>query len=499
MPRHRALSISEIRRAIFEHLDEHPLSVCARVCKAWTEDALDFAWYKLDNIHVLLMLLAPLVWDSDLERFHFCHPIEPSGWVRFQKYNARVHVLTLFREELHSSVYTLINLRRPPIVLLPNLRRLIGDADPHGVLYFSNASVHTLHLESANFEFEKSLELLLPCIPIQMPNIVDLDLDLEFSNGISRPDHRLVTDMFKHLPFLKRMRVLASFLLPEATRALSEHQFLESIITYHDAALDTTFSTDLTSESFPSLNDVFLSITLLRANSCFASRFAPKTLKAITIQSEKQGAEFDSSDAVDSLIKNIAHNWPAVESVEIGTDHRDNVYELTYMTIEPLFSCTRLTSITLEWPHPPCLIESELVAIFKALPSLHKLDIGHGDVDQNPTRMSMGLLNSIAPYCPHLTHLSVFMSFHAPQDIIHVPTCSTPFTALRILDVRSFPISEPLKVALFLSRVLTEYCEVRYGPGSNHDKWEQVVSTLPLLWTARADALQGVNHPLALE
>ncbi|KAJ8519573.1 hypothetical protein ONZ45_g3473 [Pleurotus djamor] len=437
MLRHRALSLSEILRSIFEHLDNNLLSVCARVCKAWTDEALDCLWYKLRSLHVLLRLLAPVVWDEESEQCFFCRRIEPADWAVFQKYNARVRVLSLFRDGLHASMYTLINLRRPPIVLLPNLHRFVGDADPHVVLTFCNESVYTLHLETADYEFETSIEILLQCIPIQMPNLVDLDLDLDFTTGISKPDLRVICDMFKNLPFLRILSVLASFLLPEATHILSKHQLLESLTAFPDTAVDATFATDLNPESFPLLKDLYLSITLPRANSCLSSQFAPKTLKTINIRSQPQGAEPVSGDEVDSLIKNIAHNWPAVESVNIDANHRTNVYELTYLSIKPLLSCTQLTSITLEWPHPPCLTDAEFVAIFKKLPFLKVLDIGHGDVNSHPPRMSMDSLISIAPYCPHLAHLSVFMSFHAPQDANQVPTCSTPLTALRTLDPRA--------------------------------------------------------------
>lgn len=62
----RTLMISELLRLIFGYLDGQMLSVSARVCKTWLEDALDALWEEFALIVPLLNLLSPTRLPGDV-------------------------------------------------------------------------------------------------------------------------------------------------------------------------------------------------------------------------------------------------------------------------------------------------------------------------------------------------------------------------------------------------------------------------------------------------
>ena len=57
---HRVLRIPELLQIIFSILDLPSNTVNARVCKQWSDIALDILWREIDDLYLLFRILAPL-------------------------------------------------------------------------------------------------------------------------------------------------------------------------------------------------------------------------------------------------------------------------------------------------------------------------------------------------------------------------------------------------------------------------------------------------------
>ena len=57
---HRVLRIPELLDMIFGYLDPNSNAVNARVCRRWSDIALDTLWKEVDDLYRLFGLLAPL-------------------------------------------------------------------------------------------------------------------------------------------------------------------------------------------------------------------------------------------------------------------------------------------------------------------------------------------------------------------------------------------------------------------------------------------------------
>ena len=57
---HRVLRIPELLQIVFGTLDLPSNTVNARVCKQWSDIALDKLWREVDDLYLLFRILAPL-------------------------------------------------------------------------------------------------------------------------------------------------------------------------------------------------------------------------------------------------------------------------------------------------------------------------------------------------------------------------------------------------------------------------------------------------------
>lgn len=59
-PTSSPIYVVELLAMVFSHLDKKSLARCARVCKLWSDTALDILWHDLTDFRPLLTLLAPM-------------------------------------------------------------------------------------------------------------------------------------------------------------------------------------------------------------------------------------------------------------------------------------------------------------------------------------------------------------------------------------------------------------------------------------------------------
>ncbi|KAJ8519571.1 hypothetical protein ONZ45_g3479 [Pleurotus djamor] len=445
MSSHRALDVSEILRTILFHIGDDLSFNLALVCQAWTESVLDFAWRDVKNIKLLLRLLAPMGYDEETRAYYFLRPIDSAGWARFQNYNRRVRSLYVHEENISPSVYNMIMLHRPSIdaQLLPNLREFYGYFDLEIFLLFSHESVQEYHLSGTpDCVSMREINLLFHYLPIRTPNLSVLDISTV--DDLADVDIPFVETMLEGLPLLQRVTLPAALVVPKTTNILASRPFVKFLSTTSRNANEeqVSFGAAFPEDAFPSLTTLKLNIAFSRAVECFSKPFAMKTLKEIRLSSVSH--DFDPTYAL--MLSTIAQNWPSIQSLFLQVLNGLGEFEENYYScIKPLLACTRLTSLTLQFPRPIILDEDEFVALFSALPSLRYLDIGKGTLTNVVPKASMLSLPIIAQHCPKLEYLSAYISFIGSTNSRSHPSNSimTPFKSLSCLYVRNFPIDDP--------------------------------------------------------
>jgi hypothetical protein len=107
---HRVLGILELLDMIFSFLTSPSNAVNARVCKRWSEIALDLLWRDVDDINRLFGTLVPLRktagneyvseyfylfidWSQISAIQEFDRLPEAGDWRRFEKYGSRIRRL----------------------------------------------------------------------------------------------------------------------------------------------------------------------------------------------------------------------------------------------------------------------------------------------------------------------------------------------------------------------------------------------------------------------
>ncbi|OJT05702.1 hypothetical protein TRAPUB_3470 [Trametes pubescens] len=141
------------------------LASCARVCRTFTDQALDVLWNTLDQLLPLLCLFPTF---RRVEAYSLFVGDLDEGWARFQQYARRVRKLKYRVNGLiHPSVWTLLARRNDGPCLLPNLQKLsamnisLTDVAPLTLLFSQNIrSVHLAFKDDARPTSSKALSFI---------------------------------------------------------------------------------------------------------------------------------------------------------------------------------------------------------------------------------------------------------------------------------------------------------------------------------------------------
>ncbi|TFY78812.1 hypothetical protein EWM64_g5200 [Hericium alpestre] len=129
----RVLAIPELLDLIFGYGNKSTNARCARVCKRWTELALDNMWRHLDELYHLFSHLVPYVKRHNVAAsptLVFARTPTQEDWARFAPYARRVRSLGYDHERedpahrLDAEVFRTIALSRTTMTIFPKLRRL---------------------------------------------------------------------------------------------------------------------------------------------------------------------------------------------------------------------------------------------------------------------------------------------------------------------------------------------------------------------------------------
>ncbi|RDB16527.1 hypothetical protein Hypma_002894 [Hypsizygus marmoreus] len=453
---HRVLDIPELLDMILRFLDDASNASNARVCKQWSEMALDILWHDVRDLHRLFGLLAPLQKTSD-DGYSFVRFPESNDWKRFDHYRRRVRSLSYHAAEsphpLHPSVFDDIARTRTTLDILPNMRSLTWDAPlPLSVMFMHGClKVFAVHLPGSLRD--TSPAPFFHDIAARMPGLTHLDLRLSFPmRHIEEDVATLVKSLLKLQKLTLPRHAFTTKLAEEAAQLAHlvcvEFQYLSEQGTC-DPDDTLSFSPALEDGAFPALADFSTTITFSATTRFLDSPYAPINLTALYIDSPLIEPPSDVQ-ALTALIATHCHLLKSLALVS-AVDARTRLTSpppkdacVNMDTLRPLFRCPNLTSLELVHHYPVDVSMHDMEELAKAWPALEVLLLGNEPAYIDHPSLTLGALVPFARWCPRLRHLGMFVRADG-EALAEVERSPPTFVSLRTLSlgVSPFPFPPP--------------------------------------------------------
>ncbi|GLB38865.1 hypothetical protein LshimejAT787_0600270 [Lyophyllum shimeji] len=502
---------------IFQFLDEASNASNARVCKQWSELALDTLWKEVSDLHRLFSLLSPLE-SMTGGQWAFARPLESSDWRRFERYRRRIRSLSYRTSDaarvLHQSVFDDIARSRTSLDILPSLHSLEWDAPLHLCVIFMHKTVKSFAFRLS--EDTPGVNAFFEDTVTRMPNLRDLDIRLNFSiRSIERPTIMLLSSLSR----LQKLTLPRFCLTTKIAESLSRLQNLECIEFQYferqgrgepDDIVD--FRPSLTEGSFPSLWDLSITVSFTDAIRFFNASFAPANLTSLYLDSSITETPAD----VLNLITVVAENCQllkalglvsSVDASTVATEPPDRDDCITIDTLRPLLKCPNLTSFDLVHHYPLHLEQTNIEEIASSWPGLETLVLNNEPAYLDHASLTLRSLLPFARHCPKLRKLGLFLNATTADLAPSTDRASSyehpPFRALRRLSMGVSNIHDAGAVALFLSEICPLQCTIDCGVTWDDsitvaseiveaiqrrcEKWEKVVEHLPMLTKLRME------------
>ncbi|KAI0272481.1 hypothetical protein BC834DRAFT_856952 [Gloeopeniophorella convolvens] len=512
----RVLAIPELLQLIFSFGTQGSNVTNALVCRGWRDAALDQVWREVDDLFVLLRLLAPLQRQS---LYVFTRTPTPADWARFVPYARRVRSLVFGARAdersllLDDCVFHDLARTRSTLEILPNLRRLwwqhtLPTKAQHAVLF--------MHDKVTEFAFDVSSggnELIMENALERMPSLRTLTctcLDMFRAEGGIEMLRPLLTGLQR----LQKVALPKDYLDGQVLRMLSllpELQVIQFDNLGGVKCNEVTIHSMVEEGAFPVLNDLCLDSTLDDMRVYLTGGALLPRLKKLSVES----VYVENPTAVQQFMTDVVRCYPSLELFEIDVivyvDEQDACEALTLEHIRPILSLKQLTRLELRHNMPLQISESDLAEMGVALPAVEYLVLNPEPLALLKPRLSLDSLVSFAQNFPNLCHLGLYLNaegIYMHASLLDVKTRLFPH--LRTIDVGVSPIgSDHVPVALYLSHLLAENEMVSVLSGvAWHDDlyamaplyveqvnerchgWAEVARTLPLLLQLRKEEKQ---------
>ncbi|KAJ8522446.1 hypothetical protein ONZ45_g949 [Pleurotus djamor] len=496
---HRALQIPELLSSICQYLSPKDTLANACVCKTWSNIALDALWRQVDDISILLSLLAPLEQKSSVHSFKFARAIEPADWTRFARYAFRVRSLIYAPESqrlkhLHRDAFHEVARSRISLDILPNLNTLEWDDmnDLTFCVLFMSKNVKRFRVylaDDADSRLPNGVAALFQNITTRMPNLEYLDISSQLAMSEIEPE---TIQLFQGLPKLKEVEFPLYYLTPPVTKTLSQLKQLEMVGFQYDeergsgAAADVNVPPAILDQgAFPALYDFSTSMPFRHATKFFTQPFPPQNITLLFIDSADPELPTDFRNLLEAIVKccplldRLALNPCISTSTRPLTDER-----ITYDILRPILSLPKLTALDINYHYPLDLKYEDIEDMARKWPNLDTLMLNCDPAAlDHPPSLTLQALLPFAQYCPNIQRLGLYMN--------------------ATLAVGLSSISDHDSVAMFLSRMLPEGCFLECGgtwkelelelgsPDSEYTAiqktWTDVSTVLPLLHKVRAE------------
>ncbi|KAI0738351.1 hypothetical protein C8Q80DRAFT_1347940 [Daedaleopsis nitida] len=473
----RVLNIPELLELIFSFLEVSDNARNARVCKSWTEVALDLLWREVDHLPRLLRILAPIEECDEEDRF--ARSLEPGDWANFMRYASRVRKLVVssdIEEHLRGpNVFQEIAQSRTTLHLLPKLSSLTWASGERLRL-----SLMFMHENIKEFAVglsptpKYSLKVYCEEIALRMPRLTKLDL--RFSCSVREFEADLCT-LLGALPKLQSVTMPRYTLTTKIIEALSrkEHLGIASFeYDYKQGVGDPTdvldWSPSLEEGAFPALYDLNVSAQLPHFLRVLAAPFFPANLRLLYVHA----THAVGPPLVHAFLAAVAESCQLLTELALvcGGDAQPLRFRarpaaeerISMDTLRPVLKCPQLVLFELSCETPLALTQADVEELAAGWPTLEVLVLAPYPIplplpqESEGGALTLAALVPFARHCPNLRTLALHLSVGGPHA--HIPALGTavrPFRKLTRLDVGTSPLASPEAVK-GVGRVLSELC-----------------------------------------
>ncbi|KAF9496813.1 hypothetical protein BDN71DRAFT_1505487 [Pleurotus eryngii] len=437
----RVLGIPELLAHIFFLSTRQANTVYARVCKEWSDIALDVLWWEINNPSHLIRLLCPLhpepdgdggvIWSFDKEQ----GDIQTTDWEQLRSYAKRVRILVVPRRIpiLDDSVFAEIQSAGR---FLPNLQRL---------QWYSNAFYYPLFTDK-NY----------------LPLLTSLTLEL--------PDYHAYFDMDMLRRFLPTLEDIHNAIAIFLRRFPSLILFITQILLYSEDPSTTgdTAETGLGGSSFMSLTRLAFSMSFGKAMECFSQTNYPPNI----IRLELASTTFEPEPDYLGFLEVLSARYPSLEELTLDSTVSPPVdielavqTEITLRSLQPVLRCAGLKALKLRHYFPFSLKHDNILAFAEALPSIETLLLIPSPRALLQPTFPIGTLLVFENHCPWLQHLGLYFGIGTE----HIPTAVVErcLSKLLTLDLGASRIDPTLDLGCLFNdicpRTLISYSSNRTG------------------------------------
>ncbi|KAF4599135.1 hypothetical protein EYR40_006225 [Pleurotus pulmonarius] len=502
----------EILGQILSVLSTRDNARAARVSKFWCDVAVSFIWKELRNIEVILRLLAPLaVRDGKVA---FARPLTTQGWARFDHYARRVHGLGLkdFRDSLplHPSLVKAILTTRSPSNFLQSLQCLqLGPStlDRADILLHSTVTSFSVWLPN-DFQLVGSI---LSSLPAKTPKLKELVLNDGNSRAPDADIERILAEALQKLPSLNKLSLptlwhtSTIFCAAATCPRLSELRVRDPVGSgkLEAPAFEHLFSTSLPPHGFPSLSVFVAPMPLPRAMRIFSQPGCFEILSRLSIDSPSS----EGPREYGALLETLSDCCPNLKDLSfIGSRPPRKITDrVTLNELSHIMKFKDLEALYLQHTMPFQLVAEEVLTMVRALPKLTHITLNSCPEFELTTPLDVSVLASLYKLRPNLVTLGLYLDASAERippptgDDEYVPASLCPESAE--LDLSTSYMTEPIPLAMYLSRVLPPSWDLLISPRQSRggvsilENWQQVMRLMPAFTQAREEAYElGVRH-----
>ena len=531
---HRVLSIPELLDMIFSFLPLPSNAVNARVCKRWSEIALDLLWRDVDDINRLFGTLAPLRksarneyvseyfylfidWSQISAIQEFDRLPEAGDWRRFEKYGSRIRRLVYKSGStpMKQSVFDEIARTRTRLDILPNMHTLHWKAPLSLSLIFMHSGVKHFIVHLPIDLNTVSPRPFFQDVTARMPKLITLDI--RSSVPMNAIQEEMIV-LISSLPKLHKIVFPRFYVTTKVAEALSRLEHL-SVIEFQYASEQgcgapgdvEPFQPVLTEGAFPALWDHSITASFDDVARFVDIPFAPTNLTSLYVDSD----DIETPKSVYDILSILSENCQMLKFLALvslrdaGTAFLESPFDetmiITMETLQPVLKLVNLTSLELVHQYPFALKQHDIELLAATWPGLETLLLNTEPVYSEKSNLTLEALTPFAKYCPKLTHLGIFLDATTVETPLALSaTYPTPvFQRLRRLSMGVSIIKDDHTVALYLSQLLPLQCTLDCGitwddsteidpeidtvVQDRCDVWAKVAEFLPLLTRLRLE------------
>ncbi|KAK2467602.1 hypothetical protein APHAL10511_000457 [Amanita phalloides] len=506
----RVLLIPELLDMIFSYLDLANNAANARVCRRWSDVALDLLWREVEDMYRLFSLLVPLQL-TDTSEYKFTRLPESSDWKRFERYARRVRRLCYYPEDpgkclLAQSVFDDIARTRTTLAILPNVHTLEWEGSFTLCVMFMHGNVRRFAIRlpqaigatsvdtslgsdgsqaSTSPKNNSTLRSFFAEVMDRMPNLTYLNVKLNFA--LSRIESE-VAELLQGLKKLKKFAAPRYCVTTNLMNALSKLESLGCIEFQYadnqgcgDPEDVAEFNPSVEEGAFPSLWDLGLAVGYQDLTRFIHTSFAPTNLRMLYLDSQVLELPENVKALLTAVSENcqLLHTLALLSRVEVPNGvlnlHPEDEQCVTYDTLKPLLSCANLVSFELVHGCPVIITQEDIEELAEKWPSLETLLLNNEPGFINNASLTLDALLPFAKHCPRLRHLGLFINASTIGQTynstptsslskrIRIPRDPPRFKSLQRLSMGVSPISDVNGVTLYLSSICPMECLVESG------------------------------------